>query len=286
MSKEYSLEVEVKLLAAGSWLSYLPGPHREVQKHFEDLSARIREIVNEHKKTRDPACPRDLIDAYLEEIEKAEGNPESTFTEQNLTLIVIDLFGAGTETTSSTILWGMIYMVFHPEVQKRVQEEIDTVIGKLRSPVMEDQLSMPYVSAVIHEIQRLADIVPLAFPYITYKDAEVGEFVIPKETLVVSHVSSVLKDETMWEKPHEFYPEHFLDAEGRFVRREAFLPFSLGRHVCPGEQLAKMELFLFFTSLLQHFTFCLPENCPRPSVERVFAITISPSPFQIRAIPR
>ncbi|XP_061495315.1 cytochrome P450 2D14-like isoform X2 [Rhineura floridana] len=275
-----------QLLAAGSGLSCFPGPHRKVQKLYEEISAILKEIVNEHKNTRDPTVPRDLIDAFLEEMEKAKGKPESTFNEQNLINIIVELFGAGTETSSSTILWGLLKMVLHPEVQKRVQEEVDQVIGRVKSPMMKDQLRLPYTCAVIHEIQRCADVTPISFPFLTHRDTEVGKFVIPKETIVFSHFSSVLKDETMWEKPQEFYPEHFLDANGKFVKREAFLPFSAGRHACPGEQLAKMELFLFFTSLLQHFTFCIPENYPRPKEERLYALTVNPSPFQICAIPR
>ncbi|XP_062990634.1 cytochrome P450 2D14-like [Elgaria multicarinata webbii] len=275
-----------QILSGVSWLSYLPGPHRKVQKQYDEFSIIIQEFVNEHKKTRDPTCPRDLIDAFLDEIDKAKGNPESCFHEQNICCLVFDLLAAGIETTSSTILWGLQYLVLYPEVQKRVQEEIDRVIGEVNSPRMEDQPNMTYTSAVIHEIQRYADVVPFPLPYHTWKDTEVGNFVIPKDTTVFNHLSAVLKDETMWEKPREFYPEHFLDANGKLVKREAFLPFSTGRHACPGEQLAKMELFIFMTSLLQHFSFCVPENCPRPKEERVFALTVSPSAFQISAIPR
>ncbi|NXI89254.1 CP2D1 protein, partial [Rhipidura dahli] len=78
-------------------------------------------------------------------------------------------------------------------------------------------------------------------------------FPLVQGTTVIPNLSSVLKDETVWEKPHEFYPEHFLDANGQFVKPEAFLPFSAGRRACLGEQLARMELFLFFTVLLQKF---------------------------------
>ncbi|XP_053109085.1 cytochrome P450 2D17-like isoform X2 [Hemicordylus capensis] len=275
-----------QILAAGSWLSYIPGPHLKARKLYKELSVMLREIVSEHKKTRDPTFSRNVIDAFLEEIEKAKGNPESSFNEQNLINVIFDLFAAGTETTASTVLWGLLNLVCHPEVQKRVQEEIDKVIGRAKPPMMDDQQKLPYTTAVIHEIQRFADILPITFPYITHQDIEVGKFVIPKETIVFSHLSSVLRDESMWEKPHQFYPEHFLDANGQFVKREAFLPFGAGRHACPGEQLVKMELFIFFTTLLQHFTFHIPENSPRPKGDRVFALTVFPSPFEICAIPR
>nr|XP_060633136.1 cytochrome P450 2D14-like [Anolis sagrei ordinatus] len=269
-----------------SWFSYLPGPHQKLKKDWDDFSSIIKEIVNEHKKTRDSNNPRDLIDAFLEEIEKAEGNTETSFNEQNLIHLLLDIFAAGIETTAATLTWGLLFMVLHPEVQKRVHEEIDTMIGRVKSITMEDRSNLPYTSAVIHEIQRYADIVPISFPYVTCNDTEVGGFVIPKETLVINHFSSVLKDETMWEKPHEFYPEHFLDANEQFVKREAFLPFSLGHHACFGEPLAKTELFIFFTSLMQHFTFCIPENAPRPSEERIYRLITFPLPFQIFAFPR
>nr|XP_056701771.1 cytochrome P450 2D14-like [Euleptes europaea] len=275
-----------QILSKVSWLSFVPGPHQKIRKLYNNISALIKEIVNEHKKTRDPTLARDLIDAFLEEMEKVKGNPESSFNEQNLIKLIFDLFMAGTETTSSTILWGLLNLVLHPEVQKKVQEEIEEVLGRDRPPMMEDQTNLPYTNAVIHEIQRCADIVPVVLPYVIHQDVQIDKFVIPKETVILNHLSSLLKDETMWEKPHQFYPEHFLDANGQFVKREAFLPFSTGRHSCPGEPLVRMELFIFFTSLLQRFTFCIPENHPRPKEDRVFALTVAPPPFDICAIPR
>ncbi|XP_077195438.1 cytochrome P450 2D14-like [Paroedura picta] len=275
-----------QLFIAASWLAFIPGPHLKIRKLYSDITTIVRDFVNEHKKTRDPSFQRDFIDAFLEEMEKVKGNPKTSFNEQNLVKIIYDLVAAGTETSASTILWGLQKMVLHPDVQKRVHEEIEEVLGRDKTPTMKDQPQMPYTNAVIHEIQRCADIAPLAFPYITRQDVEVGNFVIPKRTVVFNQLSSVLKDETMWEKPHQFYPEHFLDDNGQFVKREAFLPFSAGRHACPGEPMARMELFIFFTSLMQHFTFCIPENHPRPNEERLFAITVSPSPFHICAIPR
>ncbi|XP_015281482.1 PREDICTED: cytochrome P450 2D17-like [Gekko japonicus] len=275
-----------QIMGSGTWLSYIPGPHQKIKEIYNDISAILSEIVTKHKETRDPTYARDLIDTFLEEMEKAKGNPKSSFNEHNLIKIILEMFVAGLGTTTSTKLWGLLKMVLHPEVQKQVHKEIEEVLGKDNPPMMEDQPNLPYTNAVIHEIQRCADIVPIAFPYKTHQEVQIDKFVIPKETIVFNHLSSVLNDETMWEKPHQFYPEHFLDANGQFVKREAFLPFSAGRHACPGEPLAKMELFIFFTSLLQCFTFSVPENHPRPSEDRLFALTVTPTPFQICAIPR
>ncbi|XP_078620121.1 cytochrome P450 2D6-like [Branchiostoma floridae x Branchiostoma japonicum] len=94
-------------------------------------------------------------------------------------------------------------------------------------------------------------------------------------------------DPAYWPDPDRFDPERFLDAEGNVINKpESFLPFSGGRRVCLGEQLARMELFLFFSTLLQYFTFKTPEGAPPPNTDGVLGITLTPQPFQLSATPR
>ncbi|KAF1433759.1 Cytochrome P450 2D17, partial [Spheniscus demersus] len=264
----------------------IPGVPQKVfrgQKAFMDF---IDVLIDKHMETWNPAYIRDFTDAFLKEMEKGKAAEERGFNYNNLRLVTADLFAAGSETTSTTLRWAFLYMLLHPEIQGKVQAEIDKVIGRERSPTMEDQVSMPYTNAVIHEVQRYGDVVPLGLPHMTYRDTELQGFFIPKGTTIITNLSSVLKDEALWEKPNEFYPEHFLDANGQFVKPEAFLPFSAGRRACLGEQLARMELFIFFTTLLQKFTFVLPEDQPRPREDGHFALTSSPHPYQVRAVPR
>ncbi|XP_052495722.1 cytochrome P450 2D14-like [Budorcas taxicolor] len=254
------------------------------QKVFMTL---IDELITEQKMTRDPTQPpRHLTDAFLDEVKEAKGNPESSFNDENLRMVVADLFSAGMVTTSTTLAWALLLMILHPDVQRRVQQEIDEVIGKVRRPEMGDQALMPFTMAVVHEVQRFADIAPLGVPHMTSRDIEVQGFHVPKGTTLITNLSSVLKDETVWEKPFRFHPEHFLDAQGRFIKQEAFIPFSAGRRACLGEPLARMELFLFFTSLLQHFSFLVPAGQPRPSDHGVFAFLVTPAPYQLCAVPR
>ncbi|NWW53517.1 CP2DH protein, partial [Pedionomus torquatus] len=253
------------------------------QKAFMDF---IDVLINKHMETWNPAYIRDFTDAFLKEMEKGKEAEANGFTYENLRLVTADLFAAGSDTTSTTLRWAILYMLFHPEVQSKVQAEIDKVIGRERSPTMKDQASLPYTNAVIHEVQRFGDIIPVGFPHQTYRDTELQGFFIPKGTTVITNLSSVLKDETVWEKPNEFYPEHFLDANGQFVKPEAFLPFSAGRRVCLGEQLARMELFIFFTTLMQKFTFVFPKDQPRPRQDGHFALINAPYPYLVQAVPR
>lgn len=267
-------------------LRHIPGLPQKVFQPQVHMTSYVSDMISEQRSTWDPGFTRHFIDAFLLEMEKAKGDKESSFNEKSLVFTTIDLFTAGIETTTTTLRWALLFMILYPEVQRNIHKEIDEVIGRNRKPTMADVLRMPYTNAVIHEVQRCGDILPLAAHHMAYRNTEIGGYFIPKGTIVVTNLSSVLKDDRVWKKPLQFYPEHFLDADGKFVKREAFIPFSAGRRACPGEQLARMELFLFFTTLLQSFTFTIPDKTPRPQEAPVLAVTLCPQPFKLCAIAR
>ncbi|XP_077130965.1 cytochrome P450 2K1-like isoform X2 [Ranitomeya variabilis] len=212
---------------------------------------------------------------------------QTYFNEENLLASVLDLFSAGTETTSTTIRWGILLMMKYPEIQKKVQEEIKTHIKPGQLPTVEDRKKMPYTDAVIHEIQRFGNIVPLNGSHSTPTDVYLRGYLIPKGIEVIPSLTSVLYDKTQWKTPYDFNPNHFLDENGKFVRPDAFMPFSVGRRACAGEALAKMELFLFFTGLLQAFTFYPPPGVSREDLNlkpRV-GFTLTPTAYITCAKP-
>ncbi|XP_053142867.1 cytochrome P450 2K4-like isoform X2 [Hemicordylus capensis] len=219
-------------------------------------------------------------------MEEKKNKTNGYFHTENLKSLVANLFAAGMDTTASTLLWGLLLMMKYPEIQRKVQEEIRTVVGSSQ-PRTEHRTKMPYTDAVIHELQRFASIVPANLPHATTVDVTLKGYFIPKGTHVLPLLISVLKDETQWEKPYKFYPEHFLDSEGKFVKRDAFMPFSAGRRICAGETLAKMELFLFFTSLLQRFTFQPAPGISKEDLDLTPAIGIVTPPvsFKLCALP-
>ncbi|KAE8605376.1 hypothetical protein XENTR_v10015089 [Xenopus tropicalis] len=266
-----------------SIMEWVPGTHKSVAENMLKLYNFLRETFTQHRDQLDVNDQRDLIDVFL--VKQQEEKPSSTkfFNDQNLTVLLADLFGAGMETTSTTLRWGLLFIMKYPDIQKKVQDEIDKVIGSAQ-PRLEHRKKMPYTDAVIHEIQRLGNLAPNV-GHETTTDVTFRGYFIPKGTQVIILLTSVLQDKDYFKKPEEFYPEHFLDSEGNFVKNEAFLPFSAGRRICVGETLAKMELFLFFTKLLQNFTFQ-----PPPGVEVDLtcadAITSKPLEHQICALPR
>ncbi|KAM4042284.1 cytochrome P450 2C5-like isoform 2-T2 [Anomaloglossus baeobatrachus] len=257
---------------------------RTVARNVEEMHVFIRETFTNQKKELDINDQRNLIDSFLVKQKEEKPNPELYFTNENLTMLVTDLFAAGMETTSTTLRWGLLLMMKYPEIQKKVQSEIEKVIGSAE-PQVSHRKDMPYTDAVIHEIQRFGNIVPSNLPHATTQDVNFRGYLLPKGTHVIPLLTSVLYDKDHFVKADEFYPGHFLDSKGNFVRKEAFMPFSAGKRSCAGENLAKMELFMFFTKLLQNFTFQAP---PGATLDLTAAggFTAPPKAYKICAIPR
>ncbi|XP_050961654.1 cytochrome P450 2K1-like [Labeo rohita] len=271
------------------WLGLFLKNKKNVLNNILQNRQQMMKLINALQETLNPHDSRGFVDSFLirKQNDEKSGKKDSYFHQDNLMLSVSNLFVAGTDTTGTTLRWGLMLMAKYPHIQDRVQEEIDRVIGG-RQPVVEDRKKLPYTDAVIHETQRLANIVPMNLPHVTSCDVTFNGYFIKKGTTIVPLLTSVLKDPSEWEKPNSFYPEHFLDEKGQFVKRDAFMPFSAGRRVCVGESLARMELFLFFTSLLQCYRFTTPPGVSGDELDLkgVVGLTLNPSPHKLCAIRR
>ncbi|XP_049631419.1 cytochrome P450 2J2-like [Suncus etruscus] len=265
-------------------MDFIPGPHKTLFTNWENLKLFVAEMIENHKKDWNPNETRDFIDAYLKELEKHKGDTTSSFNEENFICTTLDLFLAGTETTSTTLRWALLYMALYPDIQEKVHAEIDKVIGQMQQPTMALRESMPYTLAVVHEVQRMGNIIPLNVPRELAADTTLGGYYLPKGTLLMTNLTALHNDPAEWATPGTFNPEHFLE-NGQFKKREDFLPFSIGKRACLGEQLARTELFIFFTALMQKFTFRPPDN-EKLTQEFRIGITISPVKYRICAIPK
>jgi len=182
-----------------------------------------------------------------------------------------DFFLAGAETTSTTLTWECLIMSHYPELQEKLYEEINKVVGLGRPPSLTDRPNMPYTEAFISEAMRYSSLVPLGVFHGVMEDAEFKGYIIPKDTIIIANQYSVMHDETIWGDPENFRPERFLSEDGKSViRHDALIPFSVGKRVCPGETLARDELFLFTTAIFQRFQIGFVPNKPVPQME-VFA---------------
>ncbi|XP_027730858.1 cytochrome P450 2W1-like isoform X1 [Vombatus ursinus] len=268
------------------FLGWLLKPHKTILVKIEE----VRVILRNYMVASRQRIPGGYVTSYIAALmqkQSEEPKGETYFSDANIVASVLDLVMAGTETTSTSLQWAVLLMAKYPEVQAKVQDELDRVLGASRLPEYEDQKALPYTNAVLHEIQRFIALLPHV-PHSTSVDTHFRGYFLPKGTPVIPLLTSVLLDQTQWETPNEFNPSHFLDADGNFVKKAAFLPFSIGRRVCVGESLAKMEMFLFFVTLLQRFTFHPPPGIQESDLDITPEATfmMRPQPQSVCAVPR
>ncbi|GBN12798.1 Cytochrome P450 18a1 [Araneus ventricosus] len=274
------------------WIKYIPFVFKNlnIDRSFtavKKLDNFFRQEIDAHAKTLDHGHVRDFIDRYLLEIEaQKEKDPKTTFHYDMLLSSVLDIFGAGSETVRTSILWFIYCMAALPDIQKKVHQEIMEVLGSDRNPEFQDLKSMPYTHAVMLEIMRWKTIIPLNLLHYTLGDSTAGGYDIPKGTVVIANFWNAHHDPRYWKEPEEFKPERFLSKDGKsVVKSNNFMPFSTGRRACPGESMAYIEMFLYFTSILQKFEVAFPPG-KKVDFAAKLSVTLRLEPFLVRFIPR
>lgn len=230
----------------------------------------------------------DFIDIYVQAIkENDDKNLGQSFSERTMRNVSFDLAIAGSETTATTIYWLLLYLLHETELESRLHSEIDDTIGKGRPPSLSDRPKMPLMEATILECMRIATASPLTVPHSVPHDVIFMGHLIPKGTTIMVNLHSVLMDPDIWPEPSRFRPERFLSADQKTVIiPEQLINFSVGPRSCLGETLAKMELFLFMTSILQRFKLNVPDGMPLPPITGRLGLTYNPKPFELCFIRR
>ena len=263
-------DVSPQLLVLGPVFIKLFDPYFQRWRYFnEKLIAQFKPYIHNHLKEFDPDNCKDFIDLYLKRISETS-DPLSSFHGQkgqhSLISSLLDLFLAGMETTTTALLWGFLLMAKHVEVQSRVHQELDSVLGDRSQPCLEDQKNLPYTCAVISEVLRVSSIVHKAVPHYTTSDVHINGFTIPKHSLVVSHLKRIHYDEKYWSDPPSFKPERFYDQDkNKYIPNINLVAFGIGKRICLGQTLAEEELFLFFAGLMKVFSFAPSPDDPLPS---------------------
>ncbi|XP_062621583.1 cytochrome P450 2H1-like [Saccostrea cucullata] len=268
------------------FLRYVPGDPlklKKVLKNVDLVEEHLYKIVIDHKESFDENNLRDFIDAYLKKMKSEKSNPNTTFDDEQLVKLLLDLFAAGTETTSTALRWFAVFMIRNPEVQETMRKEINDVIGNSRYPTMDDRPNLPYTEAVLHEVLRFGCVVPLSLPHGLNSELKYKEFIIPKDAILVPNLYSVSFDPCVFKDPKVFRPERFLDDDGRLINTDKVLAFSVGRRVCLGESLARMELFLFASSIVQRFRILPADPQQIPPLKGVLGITYGPKDVLLKA---
>ncbi|XP_072103208.1 cytochrome P450 1B1 [Mobula birostris] len=283
-----------KTVGAGSlvdvmpWLQYFPNPIRTIYDDFKQINREfyhfILEKAKEHRLTFRPQRIRDMLDAFIRTIDHQQGTGLSPqYVEASLT----DIFGASQDTLSTALHWLILLMVSKPEVQRKIQEEVDRVVGREHIPTIQDEPRLPYLVAFLYESLRFSSFVALTIPHSTTKDTLLHGYHIPKDTVVFVNQWSVNHDPKKWPEPELFDPTRFLNEDGSVNKdlTSRVMIFSLGKRRCIGEELSKMHLFLSIALLTHQCTFSANPK-EKLMLDFTYGLTLKPKPFTINVTLR
>ncbi|KAK6180941.1 hypothetical protein SNE40_008902 [Patella caerulea] len=237
------------------WLRHLPGSYRElVRKLMKHQNKLTGFFLNPSKIQKWRQKGKSLLGTLL-----AEQEANDQFTDESVKGVIIDTIVAGFLTTSGFLGGFLLLMLHYPDIQRRIQEELDEVLEG-RQPSLGDRASLHYTNAAILECLRYIRHVPVSLPHFVKEEIEIEGYRIPAKSTMLPNLWYIAKDENQWDHPDVFNPDRFLDEDRKFVPvthqlRQQVLPFGVGRRVCIGESFAKSRIFLYVTSLLQKFSF-------------------------------
>ncbi|XP_054932890.1 cytochrome P450 1A1-like [Dermacentor andersoni] len=242
--------------------------YRKREKKIEALYTEYRQIIDRlfakaeesYKAGSKDNIVHGLISAREEATRQRESDAEY-LTKENLVQVVMNLFGGATDTSASALQWMFLRLAKHPEIQKRIQKEIEDCIGT-SSPVYEDRERLPFTVACMMETFRCHPFAPIGMPHKTSTDTTVGTAAIPKDTGVLFNVYGVNHDTRFWDEPGKFRPDRFLDPVTGRLRQDAgpLLSFGLGARACPGEKLAHVDIFYILVRFMQRVSCSAIDN--------------------------
>ncbi|XP_077173730.1 cytochrome P450 1A5-like [Paroedura picta] len=233
---------------------------KEFERQFMEF---LNIIVKDHYGSFSKDNIRDITDCLIDLSQEKDRNAKLQLSTKEIVYLISDVFGAGFDTVTSTLTWSLAYLVVYPEIQKKIQGEIDETIGSERKPRLSDRPLLPYIEAFIHEVFRHASFLPFTIPHCTTRDTVLNGYYIPKDMCIFVNQWQVNHDKAIWKDPFAFRPERFLSADGKEINREEcekVLVFGLGKRRCLGETIARWEVFLFLATLLQELQFSVQEG--------------------------
>nr|XP_005029435.3 cytochrome P450 1B1 [Anas platyrhynchos] len=272
------------------WLLWFPNPVRRVYRDFQALTQELHDFVQakvaQHRQTFDPRAMRDVSDVMIATVERGSVSPHGLGPE-DVESAMTDIFGAGQDTTSTALSWVLLLLLKHPQLQQDLQAELDRVVGRGRLPTAEDRPHLPLLEAFIYETLRYSSFVPITIPHATTADVELEGYHIPKDTVVFVNQWSVNHDSSKWPEPQRFDPTRFLDEQQCLDRDRAssVMIFSTGQRRCIGDQLSKLQLFLF-TAILLHQCSFHANPAEKLTMDCIHGLALRPLPFTVTARPR
>lgn len=199
---------------------------QQIIKQSEGIISFTEKNLNETMSMYDPeAEANNYIHAFMK---AASDEKTDSFNKAQLQATVGDLFSAGTETTSTTVRWAILFLAHHPEIQEKLYKEIKNQVGTSALPSYADKTKLPFAEAVVMETQRLADLVPLGVVRRSVAPTKFLGYDIPEDAIILPLLTNVLHNPDVYEDPLKFNPARFLDGNGKIVRDPKLIPFQSG----------------------------------------------------------
>ncbi|XP_002271652.1 cytochrome P450 76T24 [Vitis vinifera] len=226
------------------------GIHKRMSVYFNKLFDVFDSFINQRLQLRASSTDNDVLDALLN-LNKQHDHELSC---NDIRHLLVDLFSAGTDTTSSTIEWAMAELLNNPKAMAKARDELSQVVGKDRIVEESDISKLPYLHAVVKETFRLHPPAPFLLPRKAEMDSEILGYAVPKNAQVIINVWAIGRDSKTWSDPHSFGPERFLECDIDVKGRDfQLIPFGAGRRICPGLLLGRRMVHLVLASLLHSF---------------------------------
>ncbi|KAL8036304.1 hypothetical protein ABFS82_12G147100 [Erythranthe guttata] len=244
---------------------------RNSEKYLKRLLEIASEIVNERieeKKSGKEKETHDFLDALLDDEGDDQAKGPDKLTVKNINIVLLEMFFGGTETTSSTVEWGMSELLRNPDTMKKLQEDVDRVVGRDRKVEESDLSDMPYLQATVKEILRLHPVFPLLLPRNCMQETEFMGYIVPKDTQIFVNAWAIQRDPGSWVDPLAFKPERFLDSDVDYKGQHyEMLPFGSGRRTCIGLALGHRMVSLTLATLVHSFDWKLGVGIKPESVD-------------------
>ncbi|KAJ9550000.1 hypothetical protein OSB04_022543 [Centaurea solstitialis] len=230
-------------------------------------------FINDRLSHREKKLPRfgDMLDSLLDYRQENE----TEFNLIHIKILLMDLFLAGTETSSNTTEWIMTELLRNPDMFSRVRQEVSTIVGEDGKIQEAKILNLPYLNAVIKESMRLHLLIPLLVPHRTETEVKLGEYILPKNTQILVNAWDIARDPRYWEDPTVFKPERFLENKLDYKGQHfEYLPFGSGRRMCPGISLAHRVVSLMVAMFVYHFDWKLSYAIEEMDMNDTFGLTV------------
>ncbi|KAG6721866.1 hypothetical protein I3842_03G133200 [Carya illinoinensis] len=219
----------------------------------------LEKIIDEHVQCKDENKTNDFVDAMLNLVGSKE--LEYNIERSNIKAITLDMLVGSVDTSATAIEWVLSELMKHPRVMKKLQKELENVVGLERMVEEVDLDRLKYLDMVVKETFRLHPVAPLLIPHQGMKDCTVNGFHIPRNSRILINTWAIGRDPSVWNDAEVFFPERFvgssIDLRGRDFE---LLPFGSGRRGCPGMQLGLLVVRLVIAQLIHCFDWELPDN--------------------------